>query len=502
MKRKVIKLSVHHCAGMDHYEVINPPQPMMEFFSIENAVGKTSMRKALENMVAGGSPQPFSIRDGEDEASAELHFEDAQIKVSIKRETGRTISVKVMDEKTGKLRALPSGQQTWLNKFIGPMVNPAFFAEMDAKDQLKLIQSLADPEWLEKRSQFAAEIKKAEAASTLAGQMVKAFGEVQAADPVEEVKVGELASELSRREAANRESAAALETWRRETAAAKKEWERSEKEKLETWQRDAKAAREAWERSERETLDAWNRIQAGRALRINAAEMEVARARGVVEKLRRELAESEAYLASAESNLATLPAPETQSPAPTPEPDAEATRPVPVPAPEPGTPPEVVNLDTEALRQSIAAAEETNKKAALYQRHLERIEERKKLVAAHEAAKQALAHIREESLKHDKSATLPEGLSIGPDGAPTFAGRPMCRMSTGEGVVLAFAIMKHRGQGFGLLDNAEAIGPANIKKIRETCEETGMIVALFTRGTPHTEGAYELRDVRVEEVEP
>lgn len=457
----ILEITVKGWAGVDEVRIVNPPDWMIELFSVENGEGKTSLVEALKNAMGGGTIPSGAIRDGASQAEVEVIFDSASIRCTIARERGRTISVKVRDSETGKMRALPSGHQGFLNEKIGTMLDPSSFATMDRAKRQDLVHGLASDEWIAGRGEKWKAVKSAEEDRTLAGRRVRDIGSVAAVEPADFEDVVVLAAELRDMEADNRRQREALITWNTATDKAKDDYERNQEQIRQEWQRE----------------------QENRALAIDRIEEERKHLDQIVNKLRIQLAEAEDDLIACNVRSSNLVPPERNAPKP-------------VKFVVQGKPPKVKEKDTGELQARLKGATERNNAATLYARYLERIEERDKAIAEHEASDRAVATARANLAAHDAAATLPDGLKITDEGL-TYKGRAMHRMSTGEGYVLAFDIAAQRGQKILVADKAEALGPKSIAAISKLAKDRKMWVILCTRGVPHTAGAYELRAGRV-----
>ncbi|MFH1185102.1 MAG: hypothetical protein V1755_08700 [Chloroflexota bacterium] len=480
---EILKFSAHNVGNIESVEVINLPKPLAEFFSVENADGKTTLATALKgaSLGAGAVPDDF-IREGATAADVELHFTDVQINLGLGGKAGHDLKVRVLDPETGKFRSMPSGQQRFLNGYIGTMMDLSGFANLKAEKQEEILRDLAGAEWLAKRTQLAAAEKAAYNARREAKSALESFGVLKPVAPAEPVNVTALAEELRKADAENRRQSEALAAWERDAERKQAAWELQEQ-----------AAQGEWQKQEEAKRAAWDKEQAARATAIDKADTALAAAHADSVRLRRELEAAEHREAVAEAVLAKLPKPERQAP-------SHGTPPAKSAPPNPGPRPEVVEQDTAPLQQQLAEADERNKAATLYARHLEREAEQAKLRAVVKEKEAAVESTRAALATHDAAATLPEGLAFSSDGL-TFKGRGLDRMSRGEMIKVIFRAVKQRGQKMMLIDNAEALGPANVKLIRSEAEENDIAVIMFTRGQPHTEGAYELRDGRLVEVQ-
>lgn len=452
---KILRWDVTGWAGIDHVSVVNPSPHLIEFFSADNAEGKSSLLESLRGAIGGATAIGEGvIRAGASRAEVDLDLGPVTVRCTVSQK-GRNLTVKTSDGKP-----VPAAQ-TYLDGKVGRLLDPSSFRDWSEKDQADVLRDLAGAEWLAKRSELEAAERIAYDARKDAKRAVDAMGALVPVPPAEPVDVAALAEELRTADAENRRQA----------------------ESLAAWEREAERAHAAWERQEQAARAEWDREQSARAQAIDRAEEAVARQSAELERLLRQVEQAQAALTALGTARRELPEPERDAPAPS-------------PAPDPGQRPVVAELDTTELRQQLAAASEQNKAAALYARHMERVEERKLLVEAAQAAEAAVESTRAALAEHDKAATLPEGLAIASDGL-TYQGRPLGRMSTGECYALAFRVAVALGQQILVLDNAEAMGPRAVEQVQSLAVEHGVQVVLATRGQPHTPGAYELRNGRL-----
>jgi len=457
---RLLKIEVRGWAGIDEVVILDPPDWLIEFWSLENGEGKTSLLEAIRLALGGGTLKPGAIRTGESGGEVAIDMGSCALHCTVQAERGRTLSLKVRNAE-GKLVPWPKKPQGFLDGLVGKMLDPGGFQDLDDEKQRLLVQELADPLWLTRRAELERAVGNAEVESTEAGREVRRIGDVPAVPPAEAVDVAALASEIERVESENRRSAEAHAAWRRKAEEEYADYERREAAVLATWKQE----------------------QEGRVQRREVAAQGVALLAASVARLKEQLAAAEAELFQAKQRASLLPSPETMTP-------VRAPAPVLEPAPV------VTTLDTAPLRQQMAEANERNAGAALYRRYLEQHAEKESALAAHTVAKEAVVAARAALAAHDRTAQLPEGLAISGSGL-TYADRPLLRMSTGEGCRLAFSIAARRGQRILVLDNAEALGPKTIRTIAELASEFKIWVVMATRGQPHTPGAYELRNGRL-----
>lgn len=401
---KIIRWETKGWAGVDFVSILNPSPHLVEFFSEENAQGKTSLLEALKGSLAGaGAIGDRVIRDGASKAECDLDLGAVLVHCTVSQK-GRSLTVKTADG-----RPVPKAQ-TYLDGIVGKLLCPAEFREWDAAQQLKALQNLAGAEWVAKRAELATAYKTAYDERSAAKRVAASMGTLAKVEPAEPVNIEALSAEAAEAEEFNKEQTA------RQTA-------------------------------------------------LDAANQAVARAEEKIKRLLKELEDARGEEVAAVAAADALPRPEKPR-------------------------------DTSEIRQRLAAASATNASAAAFQRYQADLKKHTAAAQQVNAAERAVETAASARDAHEATARLPEGLKVAPDGV-TYLGRPLARMSTGEGYRLAFAVAAHLGHKIVILDNAEAAGPKVIAAVEQLAREYGMQVVMATRGQPHTPGAYELLNGRL-----
>ena len=221
---RIIKIHVRGWAGVDDIFILEPPAPILELYSKDNAQGKSSFIEALLAL-AGGKAKvvdgPSTVRDGRKEAVEDVQWEHNGVTYSatIKVKKNGNMDIDLKDGEGNPVKA-PRGA---LSEIFGEMYNPVEFRSWTVAKQLEVGQSLAGPEWCAAAAELEAKVTLAEEERKLAKRDLKAKGAVKLPAKVGRVDVVAVQVQLSEARAFNEKQAArqqVIDEARRKTEAA------------------------------------------------------------------------------------------------------------------------------------------------------------------------------------------------------------------------------------------------------------------------------------------